>query len=217
MKPRSILRVVTGAPFHGKGGTFHSWVIKLTAVLVLFSNAQAFPEMSISFGEELSALNWRNGSHASWGFNVSLGPEISRNLFLKGKISYPLPTLIVVGNQFSAGGELVWIPVASGHALSLKASLAASWCAMWPEHIIVILADGDTNEPPAPDPFEDASGIRYEALAGLGCTFDMITLWLNLGVDHRRMKVSIFENGEFTEENLRFTGPCFGLSTEIRF
>lgn len=192
-------------------------MIRFVCILLLAGMARAFPTMSISFGEELSALRWRNGNETSWGFNVSIGPAIANDLFLKGKVSYPLPTLVIVGNQFSAGGEIVWLPRVSRYGLSLKTSLGASWCSMWPEDIIVILADGETNEPPDPDPYEDASGMRYEAAAGFGYTFDIVTLWLNLGIDHRRMKVVIFENGEFTEEDLRFTGPYFGLTTEVRF
>ena len=192
-------------------------MIRFISILLLVGMAQAFPTMSISFGEELSALSWKNCNEISWGFNVSMGPAIAHNLFLKGKLSYPLPGFIIVGNQFSAGGELVWLPRVSPGGLSFKTSLGASWCSMWPEDIIVILADGDTVDPPDPDPYEDASGMRYEAAAGLGCTFDNVTLWLNLGIDHRRMKVNIFQSGEFTEEYLRFTGPFFGLTTEVRF
>lgn len=185
--------------------------------LCLVFQAAALPQVSLEWGLEASPLSWKLGTHTPWSLNLAFGPELSQDVYLRGRLSYPIPFFIVIGNQLSAGGELLWLPKNPDNGFTVRTSLAASWCSTWPEDVIVILADGESSEPSEPEAFENASGIRYEALLGLGWKMDLITMWVNLGLDHRKLNVRRFENNTEINEDLRFTGPHFGLGTEVRF
>ncbi len=189
----------------------------ITIVLIVSCSAIALPWGSVSSGFEISPLAWEQGTHTPWSFYLAVGPRVFNDVFIRAKLSYPIPSMIIIGNQFCVGGEVEWLTRNPQTGFAVKTSAGASWCATWPENIIVILADGDTVEPPEPKPFDNASGTRYLALAGLGWRFEIGAIWLDLGLDHRRLSVSRFINNTKVIEDFSFTGPHFGISTELFF
>ena len=187
-------------------------------ILLLASSSGAFPPSRFSTGLDMTSLHWQDEDDVFWSFNFAWGPMIRRNVYLRARVSIPVPGFIIIGNQFKAGGELLWDVVQTNDGFGLSLSAGVHWCAMWPENIIVILADGDTGgEPVKQEAFEDASGTGFELLASPCLLMGPVRIVLDLGVEHRIVTVN-----EFTENGIRgfdrtFTGPHAGFSMSVDF
>ena len=193
-------------------------ILIVFSALVIFSSATvAKPWSSISTGLDASTLIWEHGTHTAWSFQTAFGPRIIDNLFLRAKISIPIPFLIVVGNQINLGGEVSYLVKNPECGFAIETSFGGGWTATWPEDIIVILADGETTAPPVEQDFDGADGIRWEALASFGCKFREGVVWLDLGIDHRRMNVRRFVDDIAEESFFLYTGPHIGISADIFF
>jgi hypothetical protein len=195
--------------------------MKLAAVAVILffvaSIAAAEPWSSASSGFDMSYLDWEHGGHWAWGFQTAFGPRIVDNLYFRAKVTIPIPFFIIIGNQVNIGGELSCVIRNPRYGFAVESSLGAAWCLMWPENIIVILADGDTAEPPPQHSFDEASGLRLEALVSMGYKFGEGAVWLDLGLDHRIMNVTRTPGTEREEGSYTFTGPHLGVSADIYF
>lgn len=170
---------------------------------------------ALSSGLDMSFLDWEHGSQVSWGFKTSFGIRLVDHLYINASATIPAPTLIIIGNQLCWGGGVSYIPVDPEVGFALKTSLGVSRCHMWPEHIIVILADGDTAEPPPVHAFDGAEGLRLDGLVSLGYKWEDLALWLDLGVDRRDMEVERTVQGEKVRGDFTFTGVHAGISLEV--
>lgn len=169
----------------------------------------------LSYGLDMSCLDWEHGRNLQWGFRYSIGLEVSDDLFLGARATIPVPSLVIIGNQVSYGFETAWLPVHPLEGFAVEVSASALRFHMWPEHVIVILADGDTPEPPPEYPYEIAEGFGLQVLLSPGYSWKNIALWLDLGIDHRVMEVERMVQGRRTIGDHDFTGPCFGLCLDV--
>jgi hypothetical protein len=174
----------------------------------------AAPWASVSLGAEVNRLYWEQGIHHPWSLRFAMGPRLYRGLYLRAKICMPIPFFVMVGNQLAPGGELVYHH-GDDSGLSFRSSLGASWNLTWPEDVIVIMYDGETAEPKEPELFEHGSGVRLQAGIGAGWRFKDHALWLDLGLDHRKLDVLRFDGSERLEERQNFTGFTVGLATDF--
>jgi len=166
----------------------------------------------------MSHLVWEHGSGWAWGFRAAFGPRLFGDVCLRARVTLPVPGFVIIGNQLALGGELVLPLVAPADGFSLESSLGASWNLHWPEDVIVILADGDQPGPVAPEAFDSAEGLRLDGLVRVGWRFqEMLSVWIDLGADWRRMDVLRFVDGEREEAEYDFLGPHLGVSTDLRF
>ncbi len=189
-----------------------------TLCAVLATCSAAAPWLSLSGGMDTAFLAWEHGDLYSWGFQGAVGPRLIDDLYLRAKATIPLPVFIgvIAGNQVCAGGELTYLPTNPDERFALKTSVGASWCLMWPQHVIVILADGDTGGEPQPEhDFDSGTGLRLDAAVSIGYRFDSAAVWLDLGIDHRIIDIMRFEDGIREDAQYRFTGPRMGLSCEL--
>lgn len=191
----------------------------LTAMLLCLNSAPVTgtPWGSASFGLDMSYLEWEHGSGLSWGFQAAFGPRLFGDVYLRARVTMPIPGFVVIGNQVAVGGELVCPVVGPDEGFAIETSLGASWCLQWPEHVIVVLADGEQSEPPEPQDYDSADGLRLDGLASIGWRYDALAIWLDMGLDWRRMDVLRFVDGEREEAEYDFLGPHLGLSADIRF
>ncbi|MBD3278562.1 MAG: hypothetical protein GF388_09695 [Candidatus Aegiribacteria sp.] len=171
----------------------------------------------LSSGLDMSHLGWELGDQLSWGFQTLFGVEVFDDLYLCAKATIPAPTFVIIGNQICAGGSVTHLPLNNGTGFALQTSLGVSRCWMWPEHVIVILADGETNEPPPEYDFDSAVGMRYEVLVSPGYRWGDIALRLDLGLDHRSMEVERFIQNRRVTGDYTFTGLHTGLSLDVYF
>ena len=193
-------------------------IAKTAVILMIFSVAViAKPWCSISSGLDMSYLYWEHGRDCSWGFQTAFGPRLFGDLYFRAKVTIPVPFFVIIGNQINIGGEFSYLPVKPEQGFAVETSLGAAWCLMWPEDLIVILADGEGTDPPEEDAYDGANGIRLEALVSLGYKFGRCGFWLDLGVDHRIMEVTRNVNGVKEEGNYPFTGPHIGFSCDVSF
>ncbi|OPL19590.1 MAG: hypothetical protein AVO35_09745 [Candidatus Aegiribacteria sp. MLS_C] len=166
---------------------------------------------SLSSGLDMSCLDWEHGRSLQWGFKYCIGLEVFDDLFLGARATIPVPSLVIIGNQVSYGVETAWLPVHPMEGFAVRVSASALRFHMWPEHVIVILVDGDTPEPPPEYPYETAEGFGLQVLLSPGYAWKNLALWLDLGIDHRVMEVERMVEGRMTGGDHDFTGPCFGL------
>ncbi len=193
--------------------------LKSTVIILILVSAitVAKPWSSASSGLDMSYLRWEHGGDWVWGFQSAFGPRIIDNLYFRAKVTIPVPFFVIIGNQINVGGEFSYLLRNSQDGFAVETSLGAAWCLMWPENIIVILADGESTTPPREYAYDGGNGIRLEALVSLGYKFGMGILWLDLGVDHRIMDVTRTVEGEKEDGVYRFTGPHFGISGDFYF
>ena len=187
----------------------------LVSILLTAGPCPAGSWGSVSSGLDMSILDWEHGSQVSWGFRSTFGLRLVDHLYLNATATIPAPTLVIIGNQLCWGGGVSYIPLYPDEGFALKTSLGVSRCCMWPEHVIVILADGETAEPPPVHSFDWADGLRLEGLVSLGYKWEDLALWLDLGVDRRDMEVERTVLGESTRGDFDFTGAHVGLSIEV--
>lgn len=169
----------------------------------------------LSSGVDMSYLDWEHGRNLQWGLLYSAGLEVHDDLFLSARATIPIPTFIIIGNQVSYGIETTWLPVHPREGFALGASVSALRLHMWPEQVIVILADGETTEPPPVYSYESASGYGLQVLLSPGYSWEDLMLWLDLGLDHRSMDVERLVEGRRTEGDFTFTGLRFGISLDV--
>lgn len=194
--------------------------MKAIAAIILISAAGSLSAGywgGTSAGLDMSYLDWEHGGHLSWSFLSAFGPRLFDDVYLRAKVSIPAPLPVIIGNQISLGGEISYLPLNPEAGPAVETSLGVSWCYMWPEHVIVILADGDTSEPPPQHSFDGAGGLRLEALSSFGYRFDDVAFWLDLGIDHRIMDVERTVGGEKIRGDYTFTGLRIGISVDIYF
>ena len=188
-------------------------VTVIAIALVGIQPVMAIP-WNISFGLDMSHLTWEHGAGWAWGFQGAFGLEVLPDVYLRAKITIPTPFFVVIGNQVCLGGEISWEALGA-EGLSLETSLGAAWSLHWPQHVVVILADGPG--PGEPTAFDHAAGIRYEALVSPGFRFGDGAVWLDLGYDLRRMNVLWFDENERLEGIRIFSGPHIGFSADYYF
>jgi len=193
------------------------WAAVAVFLFLGIATTAAKPWCSGSSGLDMSYLDWEHGGHWAWGFQTAFGPRIVDNLYFRAKVTIPIPFFIIIGNQVNIGGEFSWLLLAPRQGFALESSLGAAWCLMWPENIIVILADGETTEPPDQHSFDGANGIRLDALLSMGYKYDVGAVWLDLGFDQRIMNVTRTVENEREEGRYTFTGPHLGISADIYF
>jgi hypothetical protein len=169
----------------------------------------------LSSGLDMSYLDWEHGRNLQWGLKYSFGLELFDDVYLSARATIPVPSLIIIGNQVSYGIETTWLPVHSREGFALGASVSALRSHMWPEQVIVILADGETSEPPPVYSYESANGFGLQVLISPGYTWEDLALWLDLGIDHRAMDVERLVEGRRTDGDYDFTGPRFGISLDV--
>ncbi len=187
-------------------------------VLMIASAATvAKPWSSASGGLDMSYLYWEHGGDCVWGFQSAFGPRIIDDLYFRVKITIPAPIFIIIGNQINIGGEFSYLLRNPQEGFAVETSLGAAWSLMWPENIIVILADGESTTPPREYAYDGGNGIRLEALVSTGYKFSMGALWLDLGVDHRIMDITRTVDGEKEDGTYTFTGPHLGISADFYF
>ncbi len=169
----------------------------------------------LSSGLDMSCLDWEHGSNLQWGLQYSFGLQVIDDFFLSARATIPVPSLVIIGNQVSYGIETAWLPVRPREGFALMGSVSALRFHMWPEQVIVILADGDTSEPPPEYSYESASGFGLQFLISPGYIWDDLALWLDLGIDCRNMDVERTVQEEKTRGDFTFTGPRFGFSLDL--
>jgi len=193
--------------------------VKLLSILLVTMLLAAAPALgewgSISFGLDMSHLVWERGGGWAWGFQSAFGVKLTDELTVRAKATIPFPFFVVVGNQVSLGGELAWEAI-QGDGWSVETSIGAAWSLHWPEHVVVILADGPGGVA-EPELFDHASGLRCDILISPGFRFDEGAVRLNLGYDLRRMNVLWFEDAVRLEGIRTFQGPHIGLSADMFF
>ena len=168
----------------------------------------------LSSGLDMSYLDWEHGDHVSWSFLMAFGVRVYDDIYVTAKLSMPLPLFVVIGNQINTGLEVSYLPINPQRGMVLKTALGGYLSVMWPEHIIVVLMDGQTSEPAPQHSFDSANGLKLEALVSLGYRWDEVALWLDLGLDHRIMDVRRTVNGREYEGDYDFTGARMGISVE---
>jgi len=190
----------------------------LTLIPIILSIAAvAEPWGSASAGLDMSYLNWEHGGNLEWGFQSAFGPRLIDDLYFRIKVTLPIPGFVIIGNQVNIGGEFSYLLRNPRQGFAVESSLGAAWCLMWPEDIIVVLADGETNEPPEQHSFDGANGLRLEALVSLGYKFREGAVWFDLGLDHRIMDVTRTVGNDKEDGKYTFTGPHLGLSCDFYF
>jgi hypothetical protein len=173
------------------------------------------PWGKLSLGMDISYLRWQRGGQWAFGIEGAFGIRLIDALYLNARLTLPLPTLVIVGNEVSAGGELEyrWVDPPDGWAFST--ALGAAWTIHWPEATIVIMADG-----PGPAPvrtFEYGTGTRYWASARLGHRSSHAGAFVELGLDLRGLLVRPDGHPHDPGKYHYFVGPRFGLALEYSF
>lgn len=82
--------------------------ILLIVPLVMAAAAPAFPSSRASFGLDMTRLFWQDEEDVFWSFHFARGPMLWRDLYLRVRISMPVPGFVIIGNQFKAGSELLY-------------------------------------------------------------------------------------------------------------
>lgn len=170
-----------------------------------------------SIGGDVNYLNWEYGSSWAWGFQGTFGFRLIEDLYLTAKVTLPIPGYLLIGNQVSLGGEFSYLILNPDQGFALKTALGSSWNLHWPEDIIVLLADGPGTGEEEPEDFEEASGLRGWATIGPGIRFNLLAMWLDLGLDFRRMEVQRFVEGQEQTGDFNFIGPHLELHFDIYF
>lgn len=195
--------------------------VKFLLVFVLLflsaSDVRSKPWCSVSSGLDMSYLYWEHGGDCVWGLQTAFGPRLFGDLYFRAKVTIPIPFFIIIGNQINLGGEFSYLPRNPEQGFAVETSLGAAWSLMWPEDLIVILADGESTDPHGEYAYDGANGIRLEALASLGYKFGRGAFWLDLGIDHRVMDVTRTVGGVKEEGNYKFTGPHMGFTCDVYF
>lgn len=192
----------------------------LTVLILLFlsvSDVRSKPWCSVSSGLDMSYLYWEHGGDCVWGFQTAFGPRLFGDLYFRAKVTIPIPFFVIIGNQINIGGEFSYLLRNPQQGFTVETSIGGAWSLMWPEDLIVILADGESTDPPREEAYDGANGIRLEALTSLGYKFGRCGFWLDLGADHRIMEVTRTVSGASEEGNYTFTGPHIGLTCDVYF
>jgi hypothetical protein len=184
-------------------------------ILLISGPASAGDLFRLSSGLDMSYLDWEHGHQLSWGFQTAFGIRLADDLYLSAKATIPAPTFVIIGNQVCVGGEISYLPLSPDEGFALRTSIGISRCWMWPEHFIVILADGETTEPPPSYDFENADGVRFESLLSVGHKWRDLAIWLDLGLDHRVLEVERLVNNHKVDGDFDFTGVHTGFSLEL--
>ena len=194
--------------------------MKATGTVALVLTASACYAGSwgmLSSGLDMSHLGWEHGDQLSWGIQTTFGVRVFDDVYLCAEAAIPIPTLVVFGNQICAGGSVAYLPLNPNTGFALKTSLGVSRCWMWPQQVIVILADGETNESPPEYDFDSAVGMRNQFLISSGYRWSDIAVWLDLGLDHRNMEVERLVQNRRVTGDYTFTGVHTGISLDVYF
>jgi len=172
-----------------------------------------------AYDVKLSALSYQHGGMGgSWAWELvtlGAGVRLFADLYLKAKISLPLPPFLVLGNTVSLGGELEYqvLPAIrrAPFALSVLSGVAYNW--HWPRAVSVFggpSIGGPSAAGQSPPLFDTSNGVRTWLLLRLGYAFAKGSMvGLDLGVDLRSQHVK--HANSTTWSTHLWVGPYFGF------